>query len=318
MSVVAALTSRAPVAAAVVALNVASTRVGSTNATDVVVTPVPDTMILTPLEKFVPVTRTVWVVPCFCVLGLSDLTTGCVPCAMENRQVQVFWLPSVWVSVGWYSRSPGAALRRSKSALTEVPLYDGLVPVSDRSVLVDDPASPTNARPSVPDVRLVPVKVRRTGAPLGSLLPASGETPVSGPPLTVKHCEQVAVLPSGFVTTTSRGPVGVLAPTVHRRVTLVGVVIPLVMAVPPESVGAAFVVIAVSVPVRSGSSTATLTPRLKPVPLMVMLSEPPWAIAVGAALVAVMPPGGANTEKQAVQLSLYWVPVTLGEAIRTS
>ena len=61
-------------------------------------------------------------------------------------------------------------MRRSKSALTEVPAYDGLVPVTARSVFVDEPASPTNWRLGVPEFKLLPVKVRRTGAALGSLL----------------------------------------------------------------------------------------------------------------------------------------------------
>ena len=84
------MTSRAPVAAAVVALTVASTFDGSMIETAVVVTPVPDTTIFTPLEKLVPVTCTVCVVPCFCVFGFSVLTTGWIGCVTENLHVQPF------------------------------------------------------------------------------------------------------------------------------------------------------------------------------------------------------------------------------------
>jgi hypothetical protein len=122
VSVVAADRSRAPVVALLVALKVASTWLGSMKVTLVVVTPVPDTMIFTPLEKLVPVMCTACVVPVFWVLGLAAATVGCEACATENRQEQVFWLASDWVSVGWYTWLPGAALRRSKSADIEVPL----------------------------------------------------------------------------------------------------------------------------------------------------------------------------------------------------
>jgi predicted P-loop ATPase/GTPase len=58
VSVVAADRSRAPTAAVLAAANVASTWFGSTKVTLVVVTPAPETVILTPLEKLVPVMRT--------------------------------------------------------------------------------------------------------------------------------------------------------------------------------------------------------------------------------------------------------------------
>jgi hypothetical protein len=123
-------------------------------------------------------------------------------------------------------------LRRSNVAVTVLPLYVGLVPSMLRSLFVDEPALPTNARLGVPESRFVPENVIVTGEALGSLLPASGETPDSGAPLTMKHCEQVAVVPSVFVTTTSRLPVGVLKPTVQRRWIVVLVVILSVMSLP--------------------------------------------------------------------------------------
>jgi hypothetical protein len=100
-SVVFGVTSRGPAAAALPTENVASTWVGETNETAVVVTSVPDTVIVTPLEKWVPVTCVVCVVPVFCELGLSAVMVGGDGCEIVKRQPHELVLPSARVRVGW-------------------------------------------------------------------------------------------------------------------------------------------------------------------------------------------------------------------------
>jgi hypothetical protein len=102
-SVVVGVTSRGPLVALEATVKVASAcvPVASTTATAVVVTPVPATVILTPLERPEPVTRTVCVVPAVCEVLDNDVMVAGDACPTENRQPQVFWLPSDWVTVGW-------------------------------------------------------------------------------------------------------------------------------------------------------------------------------------------------------------------------
>jgi hypothetical protein len=195
-------------------------------------------------------------------------------------------------------------------------LYVTFVPVIDSDDFVAEPGSPTYARLGVPEFRLLPLKVSRVDEPAGLLLPAVGLTALSGAPLTVKHLEHTAELPSVLVTRTSRGPVAVAGPTVQRRWIVVGLVIPVVMS-PLLSVGAALAVIELSGPDPSAKSTAIVAPLEKPLPVTVTLPEPPCARLFGATLVAV---GvlGVSTVKHAEHESVTNVEVALGGAILTS
>lgn len=93
------------------------------------------------------------------------------------------------------------------------------VPVSERSFLVELPASPAKTSCGIPLCGTDgPLKVMRTvGVAEGALLAAAGATLVKGAPLTVKHAVHVAVAPSVLVTRTSRGPAASFVSMLTRR-----------------------------------------------------------------------------------------------------